>query len=54
MLGVTIIAVGKIKEKFFTEAIEEYAKRLSAYCRFDVVEVKDEKPPIIPPKMKKI
>jgi len=45
MLGVTIIAVGKIKEKFFTEAIEEYAKRLSAYCRFDVVEVKDEKTP---------
>lgn len=45
MLGVTIIAVGKIKEKFFTDAIEEYAKRLSAYCRFEVVEVKDEKTP---------
>lgn len=45
MLGVTIIAVGKIKERFFTDAIEEYAKRLSAYCRFEVVEVKDEKTP---------
>ncbi len=45
MLGVTIIAVGKIKEKFFTDAIDEYAKRLSAYCRFEVVEVKDEKTP---------
>lgn len=45
MLGVTIIAVGKIKEKFFADAIDEYAKRLSAYCRFEVVEVKDEKTP---------
>ena len=45
MLGVTIVAVGKIKEKFFTDAIDEYAKRLSAYCRFEVVEVKDEKTP---------
>lgn len=45
MLGVTIIAVGKIKEKFFTDAIGEYAKRLSAYCKFEVVEVKDEKTP---------
>ena len=45
MLGVTVIAVGKIKEKFFTDAIDEYAKRLSAYCRFEVVEVKDEKTP---------
>ncbi len=45
MLGVTIVTVGKIKEKFFTDAIDEYAKRLSAYCRFKVVEVKDEKTP---------
>lgn len=45
MLGVTVIAVGKIKEKFFADAIDEYAKRLSAYCRFEVVEVKDEKTP---------
>lgn len=45
MLGVTVIAVGKIKEKFYASAIDEYAKRLSAYCRFEVVEVKDEKTP---------
>ncbi|MBE7023684.1 MAG: 23S rRNA (pseudouridine(1915)-N(3))-methyltransferase RlmH [Ruminococcaceae bacterium] len=45
MLSVTVIAVGKIKEKFFTAAIDEYSKRLSAYCRFEIVEVKDEKTP---------
>ena len=45
MLSVTVIAVGKIKEKFLTAALDEYAKRLSAYCRFQVIEVKDEKTP---------
>ncbi len=45
MLRVTIVAVGKIKEKFYTQAIAEYAKRLSAYCRFEIIEVKDEKTP---------
>ncbi len=45
MLGITVIAVGKIKEKFLTAALDEYAKRLSAYCRFQVVEVRDEKTP---------
>ncbi len=45
MINITLIAVGKIKEKFYTEAIREYAKRLSAYCKFDIIEVKDEKTP---------
>ncbi len=45
MLKLTIIAVGKIKEKFYTQAVEEYAKRLSSYCRFEIFEVKDEKTP---------
>ena len=45
MLGITLIAVGKIKEKYLTAAMDEYSKRLSAYCRFDVIEVKDEKTP---------
>ncbi len=53
MLKVTIIAVGKIKEKFYTQAVEEYAKRLSAYCRFEVVEVKDEKTPESPTQAEK-
>ena len=45
MLSVTIIAVGKIKEKFIREAIEEYEKRLKRYCSFEIVEVKDEPTP---------
>ncbi len=48
MLGVTVVCVGKIKEKFLVSAIEEYSKRLSTYCRFEVVEVKDEKTPESP------
>ncbi len=53
MLKVTVIAVGKIKEKFYTQAVEEYAKRLSAYCRFEVLEVKDEKTPENPTEVEK-
>lgn len=44
-MKVTLITVGKIKEKYFRDAIEEYAKRLSKYCKLDVVEVADEKTP---------
>ena len=44
-MRITIIAVGKIKEKFYRDAIAEYAKRLSKYCKFDVIEVADEKTP---------
>ncbi len=53
MLKVTVIAVGKIKEKFYVQAVEEYAKRLSAYCRFEVIEVKDEKTPDNPTAVEK-
>ena len=38
----TILCVGKIKEKYFTDGIAEYAKRLSRFCDFSVVEVPDE------------
>lgn len=44
-MKITILCVGKIKEKFFTDAIAEYAKRLSKYCKFEVIEVADEKTP---------
>lgn len=44
-MKITIIAVGKIKEKFYREAIAEYSKRLSKYCRFEILEVEDEKTP---------
>lgn len=44
-MQIRIIAVGKIKEKFLTMAIQEYTKRLSSYCRLEIIEVKDEKIP---------
>lgn len=53
MLKITVIAVGKIKEKFLTAAIDEYSKRLSAYCNFEVIEVKDEKTPDNPTEVEK-
>lgn len=48
MLNITLIAVGKLKEKFYSDAILEYSKRLSGYCKFEVVEVKDERTPDAP------
>lgn len=54
MLNVTVVAVGKIKENFYKEAVLEYTKRLSAYCRFEVIEVKDEKTPDNPTEAEKI
>lgn len=44
-MRITVIAVGKIKEKYFTAAIEEYAKRLSRFCKLELLEVPDEKTP---------
>lgn len=44
-MKITILAVGKIKEKFYREAIEEYTKRLSRYGRVEILEVADEKTP---------
>lgn len=44
-MKITIIAVGKIKEKFYRDALAEYGKRLGKYCRLEVVEVEDEKTP---------
>ena len=44
-MNISIICVGKIKEKFYREAIYEYSKRLSRYCKLDIVEVTDEKAP---------
>lgn len=37
--------MGKIKERYFADALAEYAKRLSAYCKFEVIEVADEMTP---------
>ena len=45
MLKVNIICVGKLKEKFYCEAIDEYSKRLKSYCSLNIIEIKDEKIP---------
>lgn len=44
-MNITIITVGKIKEKYLRDAIDEYRKRLSRYCKLDIVEIQDEKTP---------
>lgn len=44
-MKITILCVGKIKEKFYRDAIAEYAKRLSRYCKLEITEVADEKTP---------
>lgn len=43
MLNVNIICIGNLKEKFFTDALSEYKKRLSRYCKFEVIELPEEK-----------
>ncbi len=42
-MKITVICVGKSNEKFYTDAVKEYAKRLSRYCKLDIIEVADEK-----------
>lgn len=39
MLGVKLICVGKLREKFYIEAFNEYSRRLSAYCKFECIEL---------------
>lgn len=42
-MSILILTVGKIKEKFYKDALDEYIKRLSKYCKLEIVEVADEK-----------
>lgn len=44
-LKIKIVAVGKLKEKYLKQGIDEYAKRLGKYCKFEIIEVPDEKAP---------
>lgn len=44
MLNVTVICVGNLKEAYLRDAVKEYEKRLTAYCRFKTVELKDGAP----------
>ena len=45
MISINILCVGKIKEEFWKDAINEYSKRLSKYCNFNIIEVQDSKVP---------
>ncbi|SCJ80023.1 Ribosomal RNA large subunit methyltransferase H [uncultured Clostridium sp.] len=42
-MKITVITVGKIKEKYLEDAIAEYSKRLSRYCKLEIIQVADEK-----------
>ena len=44
-MKITLLTVGKIKEKYLKDAIAEYSKRLSKYCKLEIIEVADEKTP---------
>lgn len=42
-MNITVICVGKLKEKYWIEAIKEYAKRLSGYCSLNIIELKESR-----------
>lgn len=44
-MKITIITVGRLKEKFYREAVAEYEKRLGRYCKLEILQVEDEKTP---------
>ena len=48
MRRITVICVGKLKEKFYIQAVAEYAKRLSRYCRLEILELPEQRLPDSP------
>lgn len=42
MIKIRLVAVGKVKEEYYRNAIDEYAKRLGAFCKFEIIELKEE------------
>ena len=44
-MKIDIVCVGKLKEKYLVQAIDEYSKRLSRYCKLNIIELADEKTP---------
>ena len=42
MIKINVVAVGKVKEKYFAQGIEEYKKRLGKYCEFSLIEIAEE------------
>ncbi|MBA1334678.1 MAG: 23S rRNA (pseudouridine(1915)-N(3))-methyltransferase [Firmicutes bacterium] len=55
-MNITIVAVGKIKEKYLAGGIGEYTKRLKAYCRLNIIEVADRQAPesLSPPQLEEV
>ena len=51
MLNLKIICVGKLKERFYTDAADEYIKRLSAYCKLEILELSEYRLPDAPSAM---
>lgn len=49
-MNITIICIGKLKERYWTEAVQEYSKRLSRYCVLSINELKEERAPDNPSK----
>ena len=43
MINITLIAVGKLKEKYLRDAVDEYSKRLGAFCKINIIEIDEEK-----------
>lgn len=48
MLSVRLICIGKLGEKFWTEAVREYEKRLSGYCKLEILELAEQRLPQCP------
>ncbi|SCY60400.1 23S rRNA (pseudouridine(1915)-N(3))-methyltransferase RlmH [Alkaliphilus peptidifermentans] len=44
-MNITIISVGRLKEKYLKAGVDEYSKRLTRYCKLNIIEVADEKAP---------
>ena len=44
-MNITVVCIGKLKEKYWVDAIKEYSKRLSKYCTFTIDELKEERLP---------
>ena len=40
-MNITLVTVGKLKEKYLKQAIDEYSKRLGRYCKLDIIELED-------------
>ena len=41
MITINLICVGNLKETYFKDAVKEYSKRLSAFCKFNIIELKE-------------